>query len=157
MDPDLLEDADLYSDASSVMSSRHSSSKKSRSSQSSRSTARSSKNRRKQAAKRFSLKEGGVHEEEALLHELKRLIEQVHACRQDTRATLLVAIGFGAIRVALSAQDRLSTALGFINEAVPKIWPPPAFDETSMEPESEDGAPKVLAPLLTEVKWELCI
>jgi len=105
------------------MSSRVSSSKKTRSTQASRSTARSSKNRRKQAAKQFSLREGGAFEEQALVHELKRLIDQAQNCRQETRATLLAAVALGELAVAQSAQTALSCLLDLMNHEHPNIWP----------------------------------
>uniref|UniRef100_A0A672QR58 Elongator complex protein 1 n=1 Tax=Sinocyclocheilus grahami TaxID=75366 RepID=A0A672QR58_SINGR len=78
-----LFDAELYSEASSVLTGSHLGSKYSRSN--SRISSRSSKNRRKAEGKKHSLKEGSPFEDIALLNALTQIIIIVDKTRGELR------------------------------------------------------------------------
>ena len=114
--------SDLYSDASTAKSRRTGGS---RSSQRSRaSTAKSSRGRRKHEGKKFSLKEGGVFEEEALVHSLQQLVLQVDRAQDVVRATLLAGMRVGAREDVDSLQETYHACRQTVHACLPSIWPP---------------------------------
>uniref|UniRef100_A0A8C5BRA3 Elongator complex protein 1 n=1 Tax=Gadus morhua TaxID=8049 RepID=A0A8C5BRA3_GADMO len=110
-------DAELYSEASSVMSnSKHSSSI-------SRISSRSSKNRRKAERKKWSLKEGSPLEDVALLHALADIIGTVDKIRGGELHSLLKALVlFQYDRLAQKLQLAYEEALLMMEAAIPEVW-----------------------------------
>uniref|UniRef100_A0A7N6A6W0 Elongator complex protein 1 n=1 Tax=Anabas testudineus TaxID=64144 RepID=A0A7N6A6W0_ANATE len=102
-------DAELYSEASSVMTN----SKYSQSN--SRISSRSSKNRRKAERKKLSLKEGSPMEDRALMYALGE-IKDVHSL---LKALVLFEFDKQAEKLQLAYED----ALQMMAAAVPEVWP----------------------------------
>uniref|UniRef100_A0A8C5AWV3 Elongator complex protein 1 n=1 Tax=Gadus morhua TaxID=8049 RepID=A0A8C5AWV3_GADMO len=109
-------DAELYSEASSVMSnSKHSSSI-------SRISSRSSKNRRKAERKKWSLKEGSPLEDVALLHALADIIGTVDKIRGGLHSLLKALVLFQYDRLAQKLQLAYEEALLMMEAAIPEVW-----------------------------------
>ncbi|CAL8300618.1 unnamed protein product [Arctogadus glacialis] len=109
-------DAELYSEASSVMSnSKHSSSI-------SRISSRSSKNRRKAERKKWSLKEGGPLEDVSLLHALADIIGTVDKIREELHGLLKALVLFQYDRQAQRLQRAYEEALLMMEAAIPAVW-----------------------------------
>uniref|UniRef100_A0A673HGJ0 Elongator complex protein 1 n=1 Tax=Sinocyclocheilus rhinocerous TaxID=307959 RepID=A0A673HGJ0_9TELE len=107
-------DAELYSEASSVMTGSHLGSKYSRSN--SGVSSRSSKNRRKAEGKKHSLKEGSPFEDIALLNALTQIIIiEVHSLLKA-----LVLFQFDG--AASSLQRDYGELLQLMETALPEIW-----------------------------------
>uniref|UniRef100_A0AAQ5XW04 Elongator complex protein 1 n=1 Tax=Amphiprion ocellaris TaxID=80972 RepID=A0AAQ5XW04_AMPOC len=108
-------DAELYSEASSVMTgSKYSQSN-------SRISSRSSKNRRKAERKKLSLKEGSPMEDRALMYALGEMITSVDKMRVHNLLKALVLFQFDkqAAKLQLSYEE----ALQMMEAAVPEVWP----------------------------------
>uniref|UniRef100_A0AAY5KFE2 Elongator complex protein 1 n=1 Tax=Esox lucius TaxID=8010 RepID=A0AAY5KFE2_ESOLU len=111
--PDCPE-AELYSEASSVMTGSHAGSKYSHSN--SRISSRSSKNRRKAERKKLSLKEGSPLEDVALLHALTEVIH----CEVHSLLKALVLFQFDGQAGRL--QQAYGEALLLIEAGIPEVW-----------------------------------
>ncbi|EGD79896.1 hypothetical protein PTSG_10180 [Salpingoeca rosetta] len=122
--------SDLYSEASTARSRRSGRTRATRTSQRSRrtaaSSARSSKGRRKHQAKKYSLKEGGMFEEEALVHALRKLVVQVDKDQDVVRETLLAGLRMGHDDAVDSLQEAYDACRHTIQACMPRIWPPPS-------------------------------
>uniref|UniRef100_A0A3Q2D9B7 Elongator complex protein 1 n=1 Tax=Cyprinodon variegatus TaxID=28743 RepID=A0A3Q2D9B7_CYPVA len=108
-------DAELYSEASSVMSG-------SKYSQSNSRISRSSKNRRKAERKKLSLKEGSPMEDRALMHAMSEIITAVDKMREIhglLKALVLFQFDKQAEKLQLAYED----ALQMMEGAVPEVWP----------------------------------
>uniref|UniRef100_A0A673YWU7 Elongator complex protein 1 n=1 Tax=Salmo trutta TaxID=8032 RepID=A0A673YWU7_SALTR len=116
--PDCPE-AELYSEASSVMTGSHAGSKYSHSN--SRISSRSSKNRRKAERKKLSLKEGTPLEDVALLHALAEIIHSVDKMR-EMHSLLKALVLFQFDRQAGRLQHAYGEALQMIEVALPEVW-----------------------------------
>ncbi|XP_051907945.1 elongator complex protein 1 [Hippocampus zosterae] len=114
--PDCV-DAELYSEASSVMSA----SKYSHSN--SRVSSRSSKNRRKAERKKLSLKEGNPKEEKALMYALGEIITSVDKMREEIQALLKALVLFRFDKQADELRLVFQEALHAMEEAIPEVWP----------------------------------
>uniref|UniRef100_A0A7N8X2E4 Elongator complex protein 1 n=1 Tax=Mastacembelus armatus TaxID=205130 RepID=A0A7N8X2E4_9TELE len=110
-------DAELYSEASSVMTS----SKYSQSN--SRISSRSSKNRRKAERKKLSLKEGSPMEDRALMHALGEIITTVDKMREEVHNLLKALVLFQFDKQAEKLQVVYEEALQMMESAVPEVWP----------------------------------
>uniref|UniRef100_A0A669F528 Elongator complex protein 1 n=1 Tax=Oreochromis niloticus TaxID=8128 RepID=A0A669F528_ORENI len=108
-------DAELYSEASSVMTN----SKYSHSN--SRISSRSSKNRRKAERKKLSLKEGSPMEDRALMFALAEIITTVDKMRVHNLLKVLVLFQFD--KQAEKLQLTYDEALQMMEAAVPEVWP----------------------------------
>uniref|UniRef100_A0A671P1U3 Elongator complex protein 1 n=1 Tax=Sinocyclocheilus anshuiensis TaxID=1608454 RepID=A0A671P1U3_9TELE len=113
-------DAELYSEASSVMTGSHLGSKYSRSN--SRISSRSSKNRRKAEGKKQSLKEGSPFEDIALLNTLTQIIIIVDKMREEVHSLLKALVLFQFDRAASSLQRDYGELLQLVETALPEIW-----------------------------------
>uniref|UniRef100_A0A8C1VFR0 Elongator complex protein 1 n=1 Tax=Cyprinus carpio TaxID=7962 RepID=A0A8C1VFR0_CYPCA len=113
-----LFDAELYSEASSVLTGSHLGSKYSRSN--SRISSRSSKNRRKAEGKKHSLKEGSPFEDIALLNALTQIITIVDKMRVHSLLKALVL--FQSDGAASSLQRDYGELLQLMETALPEIW-----------------------------------
>uniref|UniRef100_A0A8C1FII0 Elongator complex protein 1 n=1 Tax=Cyprinus carpio carpio TaxID=630221 RepID=A0A8C1FII0_CYPCA len=111
-------DAELYSEASSVLTGSHLGSKYSRSN--SRISSRSSKNRRKAEGKKHSLKEGSPFEDIALLNALTQIITIVDKMRVHSLLKALVLFQFDG--AASSLQRDYGELLQLMETALPEIW-----------------------------------
>ncbi|KAM9377431.1 elongator complex protein 1 [Pholidichthys leucotaenia] len=110
-------DADLYSEASSVMTgSRYSQSN-------SRISSRSSKNRRKAERKKLSLKEGSPMEDRALMFALVDIITMVDKMREEVHSLLKALVLFQFDKQAEKLQMTYEEALQTMEAAVPEVWP----------------------------------
>ncbi|KAK5617225.1 hypothetical protein CRENBAI_010333 [Crenichthys baileyi] len=110
-------DAELYSEASSVMTA----SKYSKSN--SRISSRSSKNRRKAERKKLSLKEGSPMEDRALMHALSEIISTVDKMREEIHSLLKSLVLFQFDKQAEKLQLAYEEALQTMEGAVPELWP----------------------------------
>ncbi|XP_041845937.1 elongator complex protein 1 [Melanotaenia boesemani] len=110
-------DAELYSEASSVMTS----SKYSQSN--SRISSRSSKNRRKAERKKLSLKEGSPMEDRALMYALSEIITTVDKMREEMHSLLKALVLFQFDKQAEKLQLVYEEALQMMEAAVPEVWP----------------------------------
>uniref|UniRef100_A0A3P9L654 Elongator complex protein 1 n=1 Tax=Oryzias latipes TaxID=8090 RepID=A0A3P9L654_ORYLA len=114
--PDCPE-AELYSEASSVMTA----SKYSQSN--SRISSRSSKNRRKAERKKLSLKEGSPTEDRALMYALSEIITTVDKMREEVHCLLKALVLFHFDKQAQKLQLAFGEALQTMEAAVPEVWP----------------------------------
>uniref|UniRef100_A0A673WLU6 Elongator complex protein 1 n=1 Tax=Salmo trutta TaxID=8032 RepID=A0A673WLU6_SALTR len=117
--PDCPE-AELYSEASSVMSGSRAGSKYSHSN--SRISSRSSKNRRKAERKKLSLKEGTPLEDMALLHALAEIIHSVDKMREEVHSLLKGLMLFQFDGQAGRLQQAYGEALQMMEVALPEVW-----------------------------------
>ncbi|XP_077589151.1 elongator complex protein 1 [Stigmatopora nigra] len=106
-------DAELYSEASSVMSG----------SKYSRVSSRSSKNRRKAERKKLSLKEGNPMEERALLYALREIVTSIDKMTEEVEAMLKALLLFRFDKRAEELQLVFAAALQEIENAIPQVWP----------------------------------
>ncbi|XP_072524985.1 elongator complex protein 1 [Salminus brasiliensis] len=113
-------DAELYSEASSVLTGSRIGSKYSQSN--SRISARSSKNRRKAEGKKHSLKEGSPFEDIALFHALVQIIHVVDKMREEIHSLLMALVLFQFDMLASSLQTDYSELLQLIEKGIPEIW-----------------------------------
>uniref|UniRef100_A0A3Q3VQI1 Elongator complex protein 1 n=1 Tax=Mola mola TaxID=94237 RepID=A0A3Q3VQI1_MOLML len=112
-------DAELYSEASSVMTgSKYSQSN-------SRISSRSSKNRRKAERKKLSLKEGSPLEDRALMYALGELITTVDKMREEVHGLLKALVLFQFDKQAQKLQLVYEEGLQMMEAAVPEVWPEP--------------------------------
>uniref|UniRef100_A0A3Q1ESC3 Elongator complex protein 1 n=1 Tax=Acanthochromis polyacanthus TaxID=80966 RepID=A0A3Q1ESC3_9TELE len=110
-------DAELYSEASSVMTgSKYSHSN-------SRISSRSSKNRRKAERKKLSLKEGSPMEDRALMYALGEIITTVDKMREEVHNLLKALVLFQFDKQAAKFQLSYEEALQMMEAAVPEVWP----------------------------------
>uniref|UniRef100_A0A8C4E9S7 Elongator complex protein 1 n=1 Tax=Dicentrarchus labrax TaxID=13489 RepID=A0A8C4E9S7_DICLA len=110
-------DAELYSEASSVMTgSKYSHSN-------SRISSRSSKNRRKAERKKLSLKEGSPMEDRALMYALGEIITTVDKMREEVHNLLKALVLFQFDKQAEKLQLAYEEALQTMEAAVPEVWP----------------------------------
>ncbi|KAM7418162.1 hypothetical protein PAMA_017690 [Pampus argenteus] len=110
-------DAELYSEASSVMTgSKYSQSN-------SRISSRSSKNRRKAERKKLSLKEGNPLEDRALMVALGEIITTVDKMREEVHNLLKALALFHFDRQAEKLQLTYEEALQAMEAALPEVWP----------------------------------
>ncbi|CAJ1059191.1 elongator complex protein 1 [Xyrichtys novacula] len=110
-------DAELYSEASSVLTgSKYSHSN-------SRISSRSSKNRRKAERKKLSLKEGSPMEDRALMCALGDITTTVDKMREEVHSLLKALVLFHFDKQAEKLQQAFSEALQMMEAAVPEVWP----------------------------------
>ncbi|XP_070819157.1 elongator complex protein 1 [Chaetodon trifascialis] len=110
-------DAELYSEASSVMTgSKYSHSN-------SRISSRSSKNRRKAERKKLSLKEGSPMEDRALMHALGEIMTTVDKMREEVHSLLKALVLFQFDKQAEKLQLAYEEALQLLEAAAPEVWP----------------------------------
>ncbi|XP_056295683.1 elongator complex protein 1 isoform X1 [Pseudoliparis swirei] len=111
-------DAELFSEASSVMTgSKYSQSN-------SRVSSRSSKNRRKAERKKLSLKEGSPMEDRALVYTLGEILSTVDKMREEVHGLLKALVLFQFDRQAEKLQPAYEEALQLMEASVPEVWPP---------------------------------
>ncbi|MCI4381664.1 hypothetical protein PGIGA_G00254560 [Pangasianodon gigas] len=113
-------DAELYSEASSVLTGSRLGSKYSHSN--SRISSRSSKNRRKAEGKKHSLKEGSPFEDIALLRAIIQIIHVVDKMREEIHSLLKALVLFQFDKLASSLQSDYSDLLQLIDTGIPEIW-----------------------------------
>ncbi|KAI1888284.1 hypothetical protein AGOR_G00183440 [Albula goreensis] len=113
-------DAELFSEASSVMTGTNASSKYTHSN--SRISARSSKNRRKAERKKHSLKEGSPMEDLALLHALTEIIHTVDRMQEEVHGLLKALVLFRFDSQAAKLQQEYGEVLHLMEAAIPEIW-----------------------------------
>uniref|UniRef100_A0A8C2WV44 Elongator complex protein 1 n=1 Tax=Cyclopterus lumpus TaxID=8103 RepID=A0A8C2WV44_CYCLU len=121
-------DAELYSEASSVMSgSKYSQSN-------SRVSSRSSKNRRKAERKKLSLKEGSPMEDRALVYALGEILTTVDKMREEVHGLLKALVLFQFDKQAEKLQPAYEEALQAMEAAVPEVWAPegPASNQAQL-------------------------
>uniref|UniRef100_A0A8C6NK76 Elongator complex protein 1 n=1 Tax=Nothobranchius furzeri TaxID=105023 RepID=A0A8C6NK76_NOTFU len=110
-------DAELYSEASSVITA----SKYSQSN--SRISSRSSKNRRKAERKKLSLKEGSPMEDKALMHVIGEIITTVDKMREEIHGLLRALVLFQFDKQAEKLQRVYDEALQMMEGSVLEVWP----------------------------------
>ncbi|KAL6117335.1 elp1 [Pungitius sinensis] len=169
--PDCPE-AELYSEASSVMTgSKYSQSN-------SRVSSRSSKNRRKAERKKLSLKEGSPMEDRALMYALGEIVTAVDKMREEVHGLLKALVLFQFDKQAEKLQPAYEEALQMMEAALPEVWldgpqnnPAPltgpnstansimASFQQQQRPAAAQPAAEVLMPpkMRNGVKWKLAI
>eukprot|EP00730_Choanoeca_flexa_P017217 TRINITY_DN8259_c0_g1_i1.p1 TRINITY_DN8259_c0_g1~~TRINITY_DN8259_c0_g1_i1.p1 ORF type:complete len:1336 (+),score=384.79 TRINITY_DN8259_c0_g1_i1:376-4008(+) len=125
---DFARDSDLFSEASSVRSRNSRSSRRSRSSR--KSSTKSAKGRRRHEAKKYSLKQGGVFEEEALMHELSRLALILEGLQQELTPAILAAAELDLGPLAAQVQEEYKRARKSCVYNVSRAWKPLAMRST---------------------------
>ncbi|XP_035506109.2 elongator complex protein 1 [Scophthalmus maximus] len=166
-------DAELYSEASSVMTgSKYSHSN-------SRISSRSSKNRRKAERKKLSLKEGSPMEERALMYALGEIVTTVDKMREEVHNLLKALVLFQLDRQAEKLQQTFEEALQTTEAALPEVWPDgiqnnnapltgpnstansitASFQQQQQKPAASQQDVEVMAPprMRSGVKWKLTI
>ncbi|KAM3867334.1 elongator complex protein 1 [Diretmus argenteus] len=163
-------DAELFSEASSVMThSKYSHSN-------SRISSRSSKNRRKAERKKLSLKEGSPLEDRALLFALAELISSVDKMREELHSLLKALVLFQFDGQAEKLQLAYEEALQTMEAALPEVWLEASLNQTPVTgpnstansimasfQQQRPTAPQPDAEMLTPpkmrngVKWKLAI
>ncbi|TSK45876.1 Elongator complex protein 1 [Bagarius yarrelli] len=113
-------DAELYSEASSIMTGSRLGSRYSHSN--SRVSSRSSKNRRKAEGKKHSLKEGSPFEDIALLYAITQIIHVVDKMREEIHSLLKALVLFQFDKLASSLQSDYNELLQLIDAGIPEIW-----------------------------------
>eukprot|EP00055_Hartaetosiga_balthica_P008303 m.30465 g.30465 ORF g.30465 m.30465 type:complete len:1546 (-) comp6230_c0_seq1:74-4711(-) len=127
-------DSDLFSEASTVASRRSGRSRRSEKSKQSTSstsskrsratTARSAKGRRKHKGKVFSLKEGGVFEEEALMHAVDKVVKVVDGDKETVRSVMLMGVHFGFISEVEALELAYAACRNSVMETINIVWHP---------------------------------
>uniref|UniRef100_A0A8C4E9P9 Elongator complex protein 1 n=1 Tax=Dicentrarchus labrax TaxID=13489 RepID=A0A8C4E9P9_DICLA len=155
-------DAELYSEASSVMTgSKYSHSN-------SRISSRSSKNRRKAERKKLSLKEGSPMEDRALMYALGEIITTVDKMREEVHNLLKALVLFQFDKQAEKLQLAYEEALQTMEAAVPEVWPEGLQNSqapvNTIQPNFNThtyiyASAEVLAPpkMRNGVKWKLTV
>nr|XP_019938997.1 PREDICTED: elongator complex protein 1 [Paralichthys olivaceus] len=166
-------DAELYSEASSVMTgSKYSQSN-------SRISSRSSKNRRKAERKKLSLKEGSPLEDRALMYALGEIITTVDKMREEVHSLLKALVLFQYDRQAEKLQLSYEEALHTMEAAIPEVWPEglqnnhtpltgpnstansimASFQQQQQRPAASQQEAEMLPPprMRNGVKWKLTI
>lgn len=167
-------DAELYSEASSVLTgSKYTQSN-------SRISSRSSKNRRKAERKKLSLKEGSPMEDRALMHALGEIVTTVDKMREEVHSLLKMLVLFEFERQAQKLQEEYLEALGLMETAVPEVWPEQMQNNSSLltgpqstansisasfqqrpaaSPQAQSQDAEILAPpkMRNNVKWKLTV
>ncbi len=124
-------EVDLYSDASSITArSRASHRSGSASSKQSKQTAQTNKSRRRTEHKKHSLREGGPHEETALLEVLRCMVVQADAAMEPTSQLVATAIFLSERPAARALQEAAVRLQAVLAERRASIWalvlvPPP--------------------------------
>jgi hypothetical protein len=146
-------DADLFSEASTVRSrTSHGSSHGSQHSR--KSSSKSSRGQRRHEAKKFSLKEGGVFEEEALLHELARIAQVVTAAGPPLGETFLAAVELELAALAARAQAAYEKACAAVASAVARAWQPAAMRATWLVDVGASNPEGIEAALALFKRWQ---
>ncbi|XP_054440536.1 elongator complex protein 1 [Pteronotus mesoamericanus] len=114
------QEADLFSEASSVVSGSDMSGRYSHSN--SRISARSSKNRRKAERKKHSLKEGSPLEELALLEALSEVVQGMEKLKDEIRCILKVLFLFEFDEQGRELQKAFGDTLQLMERSLPEIW-----------------------------------
>lgn len=164
-------DAELYSEASSVMTgSKYSHSN-------SRISSRSSKNRRKAERKKLSLKEGSPMEDRALMYALGEILTTVDKMREEVHGLLKALVLFHFERQAEKLQQIYEESLQTMEAALPEVWSDGQNIQTPLtgpnstansimasfqqqqHPAAPQQAAEVLAPpkMRNGVKWKLAV
>jgi elongator complex protein 1 len=127
-----LENMDLYSDTTSQYSALTSTAGKgpktnpmSIQTKASSSRTKSSKNRRKQERKKYSTKEGALHEDIGLIASLHQIISDVYNLHVPEVTSLLRALMRipGKFEHAQKLQELMNSFLNIISEKEAIIWP----------------------------------
>lgn len=115
---------DIYSEASAPASRVGGSSQHSRAtSRRSKSSTRTARSRRRNEAKKLSLREGGPYEESALVNAIHGLVRQIDDGAAQVRLTNLVAIRLGQRPAAVQLQAAYAAARTACKACIPQVWP----------------------------------
>lgn len=114
------QEADLFSETSSIVSGSEMSSKYSHSN--SRISARSSKNRRKAERKKHSLKEGSPLEDLALLEALNEVVQSLDKLKDEVYRILKVLFLFEFDEQGRELQKTFQDTLQLVERSLPEIW-----------------------------------
>lgn len=121
-----IEDADLYSDTTSMTGtmSTQSGKKSNPASLKTRNTQRSksSRNRRKHERKKHSTKEGSVYEDLGLIRSLHELITTIYKSTAEVGKLLRGLVQIDELETATKIQRDLSQTLELVKMAIPSIW-----------------------------------
>merc|ERR1719291_547513 len=119
-----LEDADIFSDTSSVGGAA--TTVRTRSTLQTRATnktGKSSKTRRKADRKLYSTKEGSAHEDLGIIVAVHELVSKLPATRDEVGKLLRGMAEVGQERAAASLQNALQSLLEEVVKVLPEIWP----------------------------------
>ncbi|KJE96404.1 hypothetical protein CAOG_09002 [Capsaspora owczarzaki ATCC 30864] len=124
----VADDSDLYSDTTSVASMATSRSGRSASSRTSMtSTRQTGKKSQKAHNKKLRLREGSLHEEEALMEALREAIARGDAMQEEIRDLLRILVSLGRQAAASKLQESYSALLSIMRTNHPIIWPAAAL------------------------------
>ncbi|GFR86599.1 elongator complex protein 1 [Elysia marginata] len=114
-------EADLISDATSVTGASLPSTHSSRSTVFTKGTG-SARTRRKAENKKWSLKEGSINEEFALVDALAKIIKAVDGLKEDINVLLKMLVQFNYDESAQDLQGYYNELLQMFQSAIPEIW-----------------------------------
>ena len=125
-----LEDADMFSDTTSVRDSVASSAARSKSTLKTRTTNRSksSKNRRKQERKVYTTKEGSLHEDLGIIAAVHDLMSAVAGVRAEVRELVRAAAEVDRGDLVPAAQAAMAQLLALVERLGPAVWRPEDAD-----------------------------
>ncbi|XP_005380510.1 PREDICTED: elongator complex protein 1-like [Chinchilla lanigera] len=115
-----VQESDLFSETSSIVSGGDMSGRYSHSN--SRISARSSKNRRKAERKKHSLKEGSPLEDLALLEALNEVIQSTEKLKDEIHRILKVLFLFEFDEQGRELQEAFDGTLQLMERSLPEIW-----------------------------------
>jgi len=118
-----VDDADLFSDTTSVGGA---STVKSRSTLQTRNTSRSksSKNRRKADRKLYSTKEGSMYEDIGIMAAVHDLVTGIPGVKDEIKFLLRCMCEIGELEYLGNLQETMQGLLDQVEEALPKVWVP---------------------------------
>lgn len=119
-------DGDVYSEASAPASRMSGTSVASSSRRSRASSGKTARSRRRNEAKKYSLREGGPYEEEALVHAIHQSIKQVDDGAGQVRDTSLAAVRMGLQSQAAELQRVYAETRQVCKSCIPQVWTPAA-------------------------------
>ncbi|KAJ3091877.1 hypothetical protein HK102_012927 [Quaeritorhiza haematococci] len=164
-----LDDIDIMSDTTSMVTSRVTGATSRISSVSTARTPRTSKGRRKQERKKQSARKGGMFEEEYLVSALKKSVEKSNEMRDDVRELVKVMLLFGSKDKARAATDAFSKMMEIMQHFMPTIFiaqaqPVETVDDLrrrimglDMAVPTTSTPPTNDAPRLSNKKWTLSV
>ncbi|KAL8606732.1 hypothetical protein ACOMHN_018766 [Nucella lapillus] len=140
---DRLDNADLFSETSSMTGESTASSQhtmdSNRSTVFSKMTGRSNRNRKKAEHKKWSLKKGSPFEDCALIAAIAKIIKAADSMRDEVNALLQVLTQFHQVEKGEELQSRYERFLASIERIIPLVW----------VPENESATNTVLGPGMT--------
>ena len=130
-----VEDADMFSDVTSIRDSVTASTVKSRSTLKTRNTSRSksSKNRRKAERKLYTTKEGSMYEDIGIIAAVHDIISSVPVIRDELGQVIRVLVEIDQEDLVSHTQNSLEELLTYIDKICPVVWKPEDKDKEELD------------------------